>query len=141
MHATPARAPGSSLGLKNREPRELLQRLQKGLPFAALATFSSRSGLAAERIAALLDLPARTLARRKAASRFSPGESERLLRLSWVFEKAVDLFEGDVSAATLWLTTPKKALGNALPLDYSRTEIGGREVENLISRLEHGVFA
>ncbi len=141
MHATPARAPGSSLGLKTREPRELLQRVEKGLPFAALATFASRSGLATERIAAFLDLPARTLARRKAAGRLASGESERLLRLSWIFEKAVELFEGDASAATRWLTTPKKALGNALPLDYSRTEIGGREVENLIGRLEHGVFA
>jgi uncharacterized protein (DUF2384 family) len=37
--------------------------------------------------------------------------------------------------------TAKKALENQTPLEYSRTELGAREVENLIGRLEHGVFA
>ena len=42
----------------------------------------------------------------------TPEESERLLRISAVFEDAVDLFEGDVAAAVNWLTTPRKALGD-----------------------------
>src|SRR6266851_5722473 len=57
------------------------------------------------------------------------------------FEQAVDLFEGDEVGAHRWLTTAKKALENQTPLAYSRTELGAREVENLIGRLEHGVFA
>lgn len=68
-------------------------------------------------------------------------ESERLLRLSSVFEKAVELFEGDVAAAVNWLVSPRKALGDHTPLEYSRTELGAREVEGLIGRLEHGVFS
>jgi len=63
------------------------------------------------------------------------------LRISTIFEKSVELFDGDISAAVNWLTTPKKALNNQQPLTYSRTEIGAREVENLIGRLEHGVFS
>jgi uncharacterized protein (DUF2384 family) len=39
------------------------------------------------------------------------------------------------------LIAPRKAFGNQSPLDYSRTELGAREVENLIGRLEHGVFS
>src|SRR5258706_218900 len=68
-------------------------------------------------------------------------ESERLLRIATVFEKAVDLFEGDLVSARRWLSTPKKALGGETPLSFARTEIGGREVEALIGRLEHGVFS
>jgi len=58
-----------------------------------------------------------------------------------VFEQAVDLFEGNQANALKWLTAPKKELENETPLDYSRTELGAREVEDLIGRLEHGVFS
>jgi putative toxin-antitoxin system antitoxin component (TIGR02293 family) len=47
----------------------------------------------------------------------------------------------DVAGAISWLAAPKKALGHETPLAYSRTELGAREVENLIGRLEHGVFS
>jgi putative toxin-antitoxin system antitoxin component (TIGR02293 family) len=56
------------------------------------------------------------------------------------FDKAVGLFEGDVAAARAWLETPSKALGSETPLAAVETEIGAREVEDLIGRLEHGVF-
>jgi uncharacterized protein (DUF2384 family) len=38
------------------------------------------------------------------------------------------------------MTTPCEELDDTSPLDFSRTEIGAREVEDLIGRLEHGVF-
>jgi putative toxin-antitoxin system antitoxin component (TIGR02293 family) len=71
----------------------------------------------------------------------APEESERLLRISSVFEKAVELFDDDVASAVQWLTTPKKALDGEMPLRYARTEPGAREVEGLIGRLEYGVFS
>jgi putative toxin-antitoxin system antitoxin component (TIGR02293 family) len=88
----------------------------------------------------VVGIPERTLARRRLAGRFAADESERLLRISAVFEKAVELFEGDVAGAVTWLTRPTKDLGHQTPLKYSRSELGAREVESLIGRLEHGVF-
>jgi putative toxin-antitoxin system antitoxin component (TIGR02293 family) len=38
------------------------------------------------------------------------------------------------------LNRPNKELGDESPLDFTRTEIGARDVEDLIGRLEHGVF-
>ena len=92
-------------------------------------------------LVAILGIPERTLARRRTAGRLAPEESERLLRISSVFEKAVELFDDDVASAVQWLTTPKKALDGEMPLRYARTEPGAREVENLIGRLEYGVFS
>jgi len=57
-----------------------------------------------------------------------------------IFEKAVDLFEGDAKAAIAWLQRRQRALGNKPPFELARTELGAREVEDLIGRLEHGVF-
>jgi uncharacterized protein (DUF2384 family) len=31
------------------------------------------------------------------------------------------------------------ALGNQVPLEFAASEVGAREVENLIGRLEHGI--
>jgi len=132
---------GSTLGLTAANPAELIQQLERGFSFRTLQTFESRSGLALSRLAATIGIPERTLARRRVSRRLTPDESERLLRISAIFEDAVDLFEGDVAAAVNWLTTPRKALGDRAPLAYARTEPGAREVENLIGRLEHGIFS
>jgi putative toxin-antitoxin system antitoxin component (TIGR02293 family) len=132
---------GASLGVTSSNCDELIRKVEQGFSFKALQTFESHSGIAISRITPIIGIPERTLARRKASGKLTPDESERLLRISAVFEDAVDLFEGDVAAAVNWLTTPKKALGNQAPLAYSRTELGAREVENLIGRLEHGVFS
>ncbi len=132
---------GASLGLTATRTDELVRQVERGLSFKALKSLGALSGLALSVIASVLGIPERTLARRKAAGRLAPDESERLLRVSTIFERAVELFEGDVAAAVTWLTSPKKALGNETPLEYSHTEPGAREVENLIGRLEHGVFS
>ena len=135
------RGRGASLGLGARNTAELIQQIARGFPFATLQTLQFNSGLALSLLASIIGIPERTLARRKTAGKLAPDESERLLRISNLFEKCVELFEGDVAAAINWLTTPKKALNQEPPLMYARTEFGAREVEDMIGRLEHGVFA
>jgi putative toxin-antitoxin system antitoxin component (TIGR02293 family) len=132
---------GASLGIRNSGTPELIRQLEAGLPFDALRKFESNSGVESAVLLSILGIPGRTLARRKTAGRLAPEESERLLRIGMVFEKAVELFDGDVASAVQWLTTSKKALGGETPLRYSRTDPGAREVENLIGRVEHGVFS
>jgi putative toxin-antitoxin system antitoxin component (TIGR02293 family) len=51
------------------------------------------------------------------------------------------LFEGDREAAIEWLGAPRPALGGVTPFSLIASEVGGREVEALIDRLEHGVFS
>lgn len=133
--------PGASLGLSASNSSELIQQVERGFAYKTLHTLESRSGLPGSALAGLVGIPERTLARRKSKGKFTPEESERLLRLGTVFEQAVELFEGDNAAALRWLTAPRKALEGKTPLAYARTELGAREVENLIGRLEHGVIS
>lgn len=140
-HPLRLRLQGGNLGLETSNSAELIRHIEQGFRFKALQALESRSGLAVSRLASILGIPERTLARRKASGRLSPDESERLLRISSIFDDAVNLFEGDVGSAVKWLTTPRKALGNQPPLAYSRTELGALEVESLIGRLEHGIFS
>jgi len=135
------RSRGASLGLRARSTTELINQVERGFPFKALLSLEAKSGISTSEFAFILGIPDRTLARRRAAGKLTPEESERLLRISTVFEKAVELFEGDVSAAVKWLTSPRKSFDNQSPLNYSRTELGAHEVENMIGRLEHGVYS
>jgi putative toxin-antitoxin system antitoxin component (TIGR02293 family) len=128
------------LGLNARNTAELIRQVEHGFSFKALRVLASYSGMPGPLIASIVGIPSRTLARRKAAGRLAPQESERLLRISNVIERAVELFEGDIAATVTWLTAPQKSLDHHSPLIYARTEVGAREVENLIGRLEHGVF-
>jgi uncharacterized protein (DUF2384 family) len=38
--------------------------------------------------------------------------------------------------ARRWLKTPQRGLHGAVPLDYAKTDLGAREVENLLSQLD-----
>src|SRR5437870_4490203 len=102
---------GDSLGLSEASTVKVIARLNRGLPFRCIANFQKSTSLPLEKIAEAVKIPARTLSRRKAEGRLQPDESERLLRVSTVFEEAVDLFDGDRAAAVRWLQAPQKALG------------------------------
>jgi putative toxin-antitoxin system antitoxin component (TIGR02293 family) len=132
---------GNILGLKRSDSPGLIAQIEAGFPYRALQKLGAYAGLDLGVLTSLIGIPERTLARRKTAGRLSSDESERLLRISILVEKAAALFEGDVEAATTWLLSPAKYLQNQQPLYYARTEIGAREVEDLIGRLEHGVFS
>lgn len=142
------RTPPSGRGSRNRAADRrtvkdvwtTIAQVEVGFPFARLEQFERASGIAAEMTGRCLSLPPRTRARRKASGRLSVVESERLLRLERLFGLVLQLFEGNAPEATRWLSRPKRALGKRTPLELARTEPGAREVENLIGRLEHGVF-
>jgi putative toxin-antitoxin system antitoxin component (TIGR02293 family) len=129
------------LGLDPMGTARLVERVEEGLSFGDLERLRQNMGLSMDEMAGLVQIRPRTLDRRKKEGRLRPEESDRLLRASRVFGRAIALFEGDGEGALVWLSTPQRALGGAVPLEMARTEIGAREVEGLIGRLEHGVFS
>ena len=131
----------SLLGLRSFDTASLLKRLEEGLSYAAFERLKTRLDVTSHELADAALITHRTLARRKKEGRFGPGESDRLVRLSRVFARAIELFEGDVEGARSWLMQPVLGLGNAVPFELARTEVGAREVENLIGRIEHGVIS
>lgn len=129
------------LGLDTFDAPDLLRALKKGLPYRVFERFRRNSALSFTSVTDLIDIPRRTMTRRKREGRFLPNESDRLIRAARLFGKTLELFEGNREAATQWLTSTQPALGGAVPLDLARSEVGAREVERLVGRLEHGVFS
>jgi putative toxin-antitoxin system antitoxin component (TIGR02293 family) len=87
-----------------------------------------------------LALPRKTLAHRRTLGRLTPEQSDRLARILRVIEQAERAF-GDATKARIWLRRPTAALADHAPLDLLDTDIGAREVESLLGRIEHGITA
>lgn len=127
------------LGLEYFDLPNVLKAVEKGFPFKAFERLMENMGLSSDRLAEIVGIPRRTLARRKIEKRFPSDESERLLRGARVFANTLRLFDGDRDDAVEWLLTIQRALGKA-PADLIHTETGTREVERVIGALEHGIF-
>ena len=130
-----------SLGLNLRDRTALIERIRKGLPVKTLEGLARALALPEREVARHVGISVRTLARRKKEGRFHPDESNRIAQLAMLFDDVVELFEGNVETAAHWFHTPKKALGGAAPIEYADTEPGVREIQDLIGRLEHGIFS
>jgi putative toxin-antitoxin system antitoxin component (TIGR02293 family) len=133
--------PGDSIGVRYGSLLQAAKLVKSGLPFAVIRRLQETTGLTLERIKGVARLSAGSFARRKRSGRLSPDASERVLRLGRIFERATSLYGGDQAGAMEWLETPIPSLGNQRPLDLAQTEPGGREVEDLIGRIEHGVLS
>ncbi|NIS83429.1 MAG: DUF2384 domain-containing protein [Anaerolineales bacterium] len=118
-----------------------MRKLEAGFSYKAFVRLQKLLGSSIKELGDLLQIPRRTLTRRKQLGRFAPDESERLLRLTRVLDSSIELFEGDRETAVQWLRSPSRALSGETPLEMSKTEVGAREVETLIGRLERGVFS
>ena len=129
------------LGIRAGSSLDLAERVESGLSFVSLERFSKKSGLPMELVRKAVRLTPRTMIRRKTLNRLSPEESDRLVTISRLFAFALDLFGGRTERANQWFTSPNRALGRRSPIDMAATEVGSREVENLIGRLEHGAFS
>jgi putative toxin-antitoxin system antitoxin component (TIGR02293 family) len=129
------------LGLSRFDFPGLIEIIEKGLPYSAFERLQRNTGFSSEQLLDLLQIPRRTLARRKSSGKLSAEESDRLVRLARVYGRALYFFDGDAEAATNWLTAPQYAFGGVRPSEMVRTDVGAQEVETLIGQLEHGILA
>ena len=100
----------------------------------------NRHGYSDEEIWALV-VPKRTLARRVANNEpLTVEETDRALRLERIAALADRVF-GDHQKAHRWMRKPKHLLGGRTPVDFLASESGARQVEEMLYRIEHGMFA
>jgi putative toxin-antitoxin system antitoxin component (TIGR02293 family) len=128
-----------SIGIKTRNIDDLIIKVKKGLPVSAFEKLRKKLGVSDNFLSQIVNIPKRTLTRRKQQGRLNADESEKVLRIARLYDRALEVFE-DQQATEKWLKEPARGLGEATPLKYARTELGAREVERLLTRIEYGVF-
>ena len=118
----------------------LIESQKAGLAVQELEVLRSSLDVPMERLAPMLGISKATLHRRKAAGHLDQVESDRVVRFARLMGKAVEVLENEQNARQ-WLNSPQYGLGGAVPLEYAETEVGAREVEDLLGRIEHGVYS
>lgn len=117
----------------------LVERIREGLPFFEFKALLDLLAIPEEELGRLLGISPATLNRRKKSRHLGSHESERIVRFARLFGLAMEVF-GSEAAARDWLKTANPGTAGESPLSYSDTEFGAREVENLLGRIDHGIF-
>jgi putative toxin-antitoxin system antitoxin component (TIGR02293 family) len=132
--------PMESSCLREPEAPYLIEKIREGLPLEEFHLMREILGITEERLGGMLGLSRATLHRRKKGERLDRAESDRLVRYARLLARASEAL-GGMDGARSWLLAPALAFHGECPLDHADTEMGAREVEALLGRLEHGVFS
>lgn len=128
------------LGVPAQGQREAIDALLDGLPVNGWQKVTSALQVSDQQLAEAVSISVSTLTRRKREGRFTPEESERLLRLASLAAKASSVFTTP-ERIHLWFTTPNQQLGGDTPLNYAKTSIGADEVDRVLERILDGAPA
>jgi putative toxin-antitoxin system antitoxin component (TIGR02293 family) len=118
----------------------LAELIREGLPYASLESVMDEIELNGAEACASIAMSARTIARRKKEQKLRADESDRVYRLARIASLAEEVL-GNREKAVTWLHKPNRALGHEAPLRLLDTDIGARQVEALLRRIEHGVYS
>ncbi len=129
------------LGRSIKSFADLAELIRLGLPAGSLTALGEKLDLKNAALSEKLGIPQRTLTRRLSQhSRLTTAESDRTVRLARVYATAVEMI-GNADKASKWLRTPNRALGGDVPLDHLDTDLGAKEVENILGRIAYGVYS
>ncbi len=119
---------------------DLREIIRTGLPYASFHYVMQKLGLKSAEASAVVNLPMRTIARRKKEKKVRPDESDRLVRVARIGSIAESVL-GSQAKAAAWLREPNRALGGVAPLEILDNDIGIKQVEETLGRIEYGVYS
>lgn len=131
----------SLLRRRVRSSDDLIWIIRSGLPSRSFRQVLERFALPQDEVAGALGIPSRTISRRFGQARLSPTESEKVIRLVNAFAFALTVFGQDTSKVTHWFLHANRALGGVPPLRWLDSDIGARRVEEVLGRIQEGVFS
>jgi putative toxin-antitoxin system antitoxin component (TIGR02293 family) len=115
--------------------------IESGIPVGSAEALKASIAVADSQFAQLLGVSGKTLSRvRGARGRLDPVASDRLFRLARIVALAIEVLE-DEARALHWLKRGQIGLGGRTPLSLLGTDPGRDEIEKLLLRIEHGVYA
>jgi putative toxin-antitoxin system antitoxin component (TIGR02293 family) len=120
---------------------DLAKATRAGLSIHSLDTLAQELSMPRVALAKLLGISERTLSRRATSnSRLTATESDRIVRLARILALAKETL-GNGEKASRWLQTSNRALEGDKPIDRLDTDIGVRSVEQVLGRIEYGLYS
>ena len=121
-------------------PFELIAQSRSGIIHTEVRKVADLLELTIRELATLLSINERTMARRLVAGSLNKVESERLLLLNALAAHGLRVFE-DQGKFNRWLRRPLEILENQSPLQMLDTATGFQVVDQILGRIEYGVYS
>jgi putative toxin-antitoxin system antitoxin component (TIGR02293 family) len=119
----------------------LIHTVRQGIGFAAFMSLVDKSPFTISEWCTFLHLSERTMQRyRKEAKKFDPIHSEKILEITMLYRKGVEVF-GDAERFDSWLNSTSIALGNVKPKELLDNSFGITLLKDELGRIEYGVLA
>jgi len=121
---------------------DIVDMIQQGLPSQSVFFLQNDLNLADEEYARTLGVSSKWLGRHRKTPKdhLDVNISDRLYRVARIFKLAEEVLEGK-QAAFEWLHRPQTALNERVPLELLSTDAGVKEVEELLYRIEYGIYS
>lgn len=121
-------------------PLQLIDRSRQGLAGAEADRVARLLGVSDKEMAPLLNQSIATFHRQTKSDRLDAATSERLLLLGQLASYGATVFQ-DQGKFTRWLRRPLRLLGERSPLALLDSPTGVQLVEDILGRIEYGVFS
>jgi putative toxin-antitoxin system antitoxin component (TIGR02293 family) len=124
------------------DPLEQRRQIREGMEAAIIERVAKDLlHVPVQTLLANLNLPSSTILRKMArAERLSPAESDRVARVLYVRQLAVEVFE-DPALASEWMQRSNAELAGLRPLEVLDSQPGYDRVREILLRVIHGVSA
>ncbi|WP_187774948.1 antitoxin Xre/MbcA/ParS toxin-binding domain-containing protein [Pedobacter sp. BS3] len=120
---------------------DLISLSNEGIKKASLDALVSHMGMTKKSFAEdILHLSVKTLERKKGDDVLDKYTSSHIIEVAKVVSHAFEVFE-DQKAVQQWLNTPNRALNQLKPIDLFYMPTGLTMVDNVLGRIEEGVYS
>ncbi|MBC8154315.1 MAG: DUF2384 domain-containing protein [Bacteroidetes bacterium] len=121
-------------------PLQLIDWSRQGLVGTEAGRVAGLLGVSDKEMAPLLNQSIATFHRQAKTGRLDAATSERLLLLSQLANYGTTVFQ-DQGKFTRWLRRPLRLLGERAPLDLMDSPTGVQLIEDILGRIDYGVFS
>src|ERR1700741_865093 len=120
---------------------DLIALSNEGISKASLDALTDHLGISKKAFSEnILDTSVKTLERKKSTDKLDKRTSSHIIEIAKVVEHAFDVFE-DEDNVKQWLNSPNRALGGIKPIDLFYIPTGLGMVDDVLGRIEHGVYS
>ncbi len=128
-------------GLSHSEPTSgMIEFARKGVSMQFVIHLGYRLGLSLQHIANVLHVSLRTLQRYPLDKKLDTDQSSKAILLANLHKRGLEVFGSD-EAFSEWLNSPVPYLQGQKPLTYLDTPFGFDLLDQVLGRIEHGIFA
>ena len=123
-----------------RSEMELERLVRSGIPIQAVLALAESTDTTLKFLQEIAGINRSTFARRvRAKARLRLDESDRVVRIARIAAQTFETFGRENGLA--WLHERNGALGDRSPIKLLRSDIGATQVEQVLGRLDYGVFS